>query len=60
MAPNAPISVRFLACVVQFVDTKCNKVNPFQVNVPFLYPLKTSENLWFSDVFNEHRNGTLT
>ena len=25
--------------------------NPFQANVPFLYPLKTSENLWFSDVF---------
>ena len=25
--------------------------NPFQANVPFLYPLKTSDNLWFSDVF---------
>ena len=22
----------------------------FQANVPFLYPLKTSVNLWFSDV----------
>ena len=26
-------------------------INPFQANTPFLYPLKTSENLWFSDVF---------
>ena len=26
-------------------------LKPFQANVPFIYPLKTSENLWFSDVF---------
>ena len=26
-------------------------INPFQANVLFLYPLKTSENLRFSDVF---------
>ena len=26
-------------------------INPFQANVPFLYPMKTSENFWFSDVF---------
>ena len=25
-------------------------VNPFVPNVPFLCPLKTSENLWLSDV----------
>ena len=25
--------------------------DPFQANVPFLYPLKTSENLCFSDFF---------
>ena len=24
--------------------------NPFQASAPFLYPLKTSENLWLSDV----------
>ena len=24
---------------------------------PFLYPLKTSENLWFSDVFKGYKNG---
>ena len=28
-----------------------NFPNLLQANVPFLYPLKTSENLWFSDVF---------
>ena len=27
--------------------------NPFQVFVLFLYPLKTSENLWFTDPFGE-------
>ena len=30
-----------------------------QVNVPFLYPLETSENLVFSDVFRGHRKVTL-
>ena len=34
-------------------------INPFHTNVPFLYPLKTLENLWFSDVFRGYRNGTL-
>ena len=28
-----------------------NSLNSFQSSVTFLYPLKTSENLWFSDVF---------
>ena len=28
-------------------------------SVPFLYPLKTSENLWFFEVFKGYRNGTL-
>ena len=27
----------------------------FQPTVPFLYPLKKSENLWFSDVFRGYR-----
>ena len=26
-------------------------IKPFWSSVPFVYPLKTSENLWFSDVF---------
>ena len=35
-------------------------VIPFQVNALFLYPLKTSENQTFSDVFQGDRIGTLT
>ena len=34
-------------------------LNPYSLNVTFLYPLKTSENLWFSDVFRGCRNVTL-
>ena len=34
-------------------------LNLFQANVPFLYFLKTSENLRFSDVFRRYRKGTL-
>ena len=34
-------------------------INPLESNVTFLYPLKTSENLWFSDVFRGYRNVTL-
>ena len=30
--------------------------NPFHANGPFLYPLKTLENLWFYDVFRGYRN----
>ena len=33
--------------------------NPFLVNVPILYPLKTPENLWFSGVFRGYKMGTL-
>ena len=33
--------------------------SPFQANVPFLYPLKASENLWFFYVFRGYRKGTL-
>ena len=31
-------------------------INPFHVNLSLLYPLKNSENVWFSDVFREYRN----
>ena len=34
--------------------------NPFQANIPFLYPLKRSENLWFSDLFRGYRKRTVT
>ena len=33
--------------------------NPYSPNVTFLYPLQTSENPRFSDVFREYRNVTL-
>ena len=35
-----------------------SEIKPFSTNVPLLYPLKTSENLWFSDVLRE-QSGTL-
>ena len=34
-------------------------INPFSINVPLLYPLKTSENRGFSYVFRGYRSGTL-
>ena len=48
-ASNTSISLR----------TALTKLNRFQVNVIFLYPLKISENLWISDVFRGHGNRTL-
>ena len=33
--------------------------NPFSTNAPFLYLLKTSENLRFFDVFRGFRSGAL-
>ena len=35
-------------CLRQIYKKKL--LNPFQVSAPLLYPLKTSENLWFSDI----------
>ena len=37
----------------------CLRMNPFHTSVLFLYPLKMSENLWFSDVFRRYGNGNL-
>ena len=34
------------------------RFNLFHVNVPFIYHLKKSENLWFSDIFRGYRNST--
>ena len=33
--------------------------NPFLANVPILHPLKTLENLCFTDVFREYKMETL-
>ena len=30
-------------------------INPFHANGLFLYPLKTSESFWFSDIFRGYR-----
>ena len=30
-----------------------NSIDLFSANVPFLKPLKTLENQWFSDIFRE-------
>ena len=34
-------------------------INPFLSKAPLLYPLKTSGNRWFPDVFRGYRSGTL-
>ena len=39
-------------------DNQVN-LNPFPANVPYLYPLKTSENQRVSDIFRGCRKGTL-
>ena len=33
-----------------------NVFNPFHANLPVIYPLEKSENLWFSDIFRGYRN----
>ena len=43
----------------KFNGVQWNMVNLFPVDVPHLYPLKTSENRRFSDVFRGYRSRTL-
>ena len=38
---------------------KCPNTELFLVRIFLLYPLKTSENLWFSNIFRGYRNVTL-
>ena len=42
------LMIRFISILTYFLG-----------NVPFPYPLETSESLWFSDVSREYRKGTL-
>ena len=43
-------------CLLDFDDMlTCYFINPFNVNVLFLHPLKTPEYLWFSEVFRGYR-----
>ena len=48
---------------VEFLIYKENSIlnyfNPFSLNVPFLYPMKTSENRRCSDVFRGYRSRAL-
>ena len=52
----------FHLCAIQRQKRTIKKLRitnpPFHANIPFLYPLKTPENL-FSDVFSGYRNETL-
>ena len=36
-----------------------HELSPIHANVSFIHSLKTSEKLWFSDVFRGYRNGTI-
>ena len=53
----------FLICKLVFMRVACLiwqfPFKPFHANIPFLYPLKTTGNKSFSDVFSEYRNKTL-
>ena len=35
-------------------------INPFYATFLFLHPLKTSKNLWFSDIFRRYRKRSVT
>ena len=57
---------KFLFCIRSawklsrcFLFTFSSSFKSFSTNVPLLYPLKTSENLWFSNVSRGYRSGTL-
>ena len=41
------------------ISISSSNINPFSTKVPLLYPLKTSENRRFLDVFRGYRSGTL-
>ena len=44
---------------IEKVITTKGSINPVLPNVLFLYSLKTSENLWFFEVFRGYKKGTL-
>ena len=41
------------------IHSSLSSLNPFLINAPILYPLKTPENQRFSDVFRGYKIGTL-
>ena len=52
------LKIRLLALLP--MNTHYSTLNPFQTNILFLYPQKTSENQRFSNVFRGYRKETLT
>ena len=51
---NIPISLIFLFFYI-LTSLSPNSFNPFVPNTPFLYPLKTSENLFSGSIERVHR-----
>ena len=56
---NVIFSKNFAYLLNEYLKVSYNYFNPFHTNSPFLYPVKTSESLWISDIFRGYKNGTL-
>ena len=60
LSTNMWTLIRFYSLHINvLVTSQIKMLNPFQANVPFLYPIKMLENQRFSDVFRRYRKGTL-
>ena len=53
--PSPYYNVLALSCMILYHLQHLKHFNPFHANDLFWYSLKTSENLWFSDVFRGHQ-----
>ena len=47
---NLHFIIHVNAIMPEKIKLACKDFNPFQTDVPYLFPLKTSENLWFQEV----------
>ena len=47
---NLHFIIHVNAIMPEKIQLACKDFNPFQIDVPYLFPLKTSENLWFQEV----------
>ena len=56
---NMCVWVSFLDIYLQARYQNNLSINPFHATGLFLFPLKTLENLWFSDVFRGYRKRTV-
>ena len=59
LTSEATVKIPKWASSVVLNKENVQHINPFNATGLFLYPLKTSENLLFSDVFREYRKGPL-